>query len=847
MADKGMKVTVEVDADTREADKRIEQLINKTQSHPIKVKFDADFNKLMSEIKVGVDSISKAFGKVDDVGVEPLLDSLKKVNSILDDIRANASGNLFNINLGDEGNADIDASWQKQFERYQKKYNKLFKDFGAENNQRTLLDKIAQETGQDFEEFNKLFNKTALTKISDPKKRVERLSNFFKYVNDAIPMFESQLAIQKADYETRYKHGTATLRAINDGTFAAEKKSILSTLTSKQIKKMETQERRKIRQERESMRQSIEQRENFLNSLYSMRNQGYAEDFSKVQADVGKSVKIDSFVDELNKAENETKELNNDIDRIIEAIGKVEAALRELGNFDGLKDVFSGIENTINSTLEKVNQLLSSLKEIDEQASSVGKKTDKTEKNISDDSKSKNLDDVDEDQDKDHIRQLKSNYGAEVETNKYLQQEKERQLKSNIQAEEEANKYAEREEKRRRQQHILAIEEQAKEDARLEKEREKALNEEVNTRHKLRKLDEKKEAEQLADAQSQINKEISEYGKKAQQYLRTKDDKLIDSSKTEAELQEVRNQIETVIQQFRELGNVEFANQLQSQLNKVDSELDELSGKLKSSAIKSGLKDLFGSSDSLNGGAYGKLLKWSHSQEEDIANQASSMLTGEWANIRNRVLNGEKIDSSEITNFVEKAKREFRELEDVVQNTYNQMANPAKVSNMMQKIAKWLNNNGKASKEAKADLNSFYDVLKGGNITVGGLNDIGDQFNRITAEEIKAGRTGQTFLQGLGNRMKSITQSAISMAFSFYDVIRYAKEIASTVTEVDSALTELRKVSDASDTRLDQSFQTSAETAKELGATITDVINSTADWSRLGWLYSLTPYIETYR
>ena len=56
-----------------------------------------------------------------------------------------------------------------------------------------------------------------------------------------------------------------------------------------------------------------------------------------------------------------------------------------------------------------------------------------------------------------------------------------------------------------------------------------------------------------------------------------------------------------------------------------------------------------------------------------------------------------------------------------------------------------------------------------------------------------------------------------------------------TVIQIDSALTELRKVSDASTERLARNFEVSAETAKELGSSITHVINITADWARLGF------------
>ncbi len=41
--------------------------------------------------------------------------------------------------------------------------------------------------------------------------------------------------------------------------------------------------------------------------------------------------------------------------------------------------------------------------------------------------------------------------------------------------------------------------------------------------------------------------------------------------------------------------------------------------------------------------------------------------------------------------------------------------------------------------------------------------------------------------------------------------------------------------SDASESQLSQYWDQAAESAKKYGATVSDVISSTADWSKLGW------------
>lgn len=68
--------------------------------------------------------------------------------------------------------------------------------------------------------------------------------------------------------------------------------------------------------------------------------------------------------------------------------------------------------------------------------------------------------------------------------------------------------------------------------------------------------------------------------------------------------------------------------------------------------------------------------------------------------------------------------------------------------------------------------------------------------------------------------------------------IQAAKDMYQAVYDIDTEMTELAKVSNATSSQLNNALKSSTETAKKYGATISDVINSTANWSRLG--YNLT-------
>ena len=69
----------------------------------------------------------------------------------------------------------------------------------------------------------------------------------------------------------------------------------------------------------------------------------------------------------------------------------------------------------------------------------------------------------------------------------------------------------------------------------------------------------------------------------------------------------------------------------------------------------------------------------------------------------------------------------------------------------------------------------------------------------------------------------------------FYKGVEEIRKMVSAVTELDTAMVELRKVSDASDTQLSRFFEGTKTSAVELGTTMHDLINATADYSRLGY------------
>ena len=90
----------------------------------------------------------------------------------------------------------------------------------------------------------------------------------------------------------------------------------------------------------------------------------------------------------------------------------------------------------------------------------------------------------------------------------------------------------------------------------------------------------------------------------------------------------------------------------------------------------------------------------------------------------------------------------------------------------------------------------------------------------------------------LGDRLKGLADKfgawlSVSQAIMF--AIRSVKQMVTAVREVDTAMTELKKVTDESDETYNKFLSNASVRAKQIGASLSDVITASADFARLGY------------
>lgn len=151
----------------------------------------------------------------------------------------------------------------------------------------------------------------------------------------------------------------------------------------------------------------------------------------------------------------------------------------------------------------------------------------------------------------------------------------------------------------------------------------------------------------------------------------------------------------------------------------------------------------------------------------------------------------------------------------------------------LDKINNILKEHSGMSREAKNQIKAYYTEIKSGNPSAS-LDVIHGKIMQIVNAEIEAGRGGKSMFDAIKEKAWYGVASAIGTYFGFNDLIRYGKEGVSIVRQLDTALTEMRKVSNKSVQSLKKYQDTTFDTADAVGTTAKQIQNSTADWMRLG-------------
>lgn len=152
------------------------------------------------------------------------------------------------------------------------------------------------------------------------------------------------------------------------------------------------------------------------------------------------------------------------------------------------------------------------------------------------------------------------------------------------------------------------------------------------------------------------------------------------------------------------------------------------------------------------------------------------------------------------------------------------------------KTLTWLNNNTKAAKDYGDALEQLAAKQRSATST-SELQQYNKEFRNIVSEAQLAGKTGKSFVDDFGRAFGQIFQFAGAYGMIQNVIFDVPRQMVQAVQDINAAQIELRKVTDASDAQLTAYWDEAATSAQKYGAAINEVINSTADWQRLGYSF----------
>ena len=152
------------------------------------------------------------------------------------------------------------------------------------------------------------------------------------------------------------------------------------------------------------------------------------------------------------------------------------------------------------------------------------------------------------------------------------------------------------------------------------------------------------------------------------------------------------------------------------------------------------------------------------------------------------------------------------------------------IANMAQRT---LNNNPNIAQNADL-MRQYQDIIKKAEFQTEDLQKLKVDLSAANDEMVRLGLNAETAGQKLVRLFKEHFSTAVVMA-GLHALQEGLQQVVINVSEVDRAMTDLRKVSEGTTADYDNYLANTAKSAKDLGATMTDVIDATAEFSRLGY------------
>lgn len=173
-----------------------------------------------------------------------------------------------------------------------------------------------------------------------------------------------------------------------------------------------------------------------------------------------------------------------------------------------------------------------------------------------------------------------------------------------------------------------------------------------------------------------------------------------------------------------------------------------------------------------------------------------------------------------------------------------QLQNQVRISNMQSQLHDYLEKYPKVAQKMAEEVQKLQDGLASSDAG-DNVKELSLQMAELRSNAKKAGLESQNLLDIFEKLFGQHLSTMVTMAalHKMQDALRIVYQ---NVVEIDTAVTELRKVSEYAGKSLEEYMGRASEQAQKLGVSISDYVNSTADWKRLGYSDEDAENMATY-
>ncbi len=175
-----------------------------------------------------------------------------------------------------------------------------------------------------------------------------------------------------------------------------------------------------------------------------------------------------------------------------------------------------------------------------------------------------------------------------------------------------------------------------------------------------------------------------------------------------------------------------------------------------------------------------------------------------------------------------------KDLQTALAQTNGQDKLIQKTNLLIARIEAYRSANTKAEKSYGNLFDDMLSELRNGSLDNIGVDRVSKQFQTLRQEISLTGKTGKTFWEKLKEQSEKFS-SWMTLTGFISCAWRDLQKMLTNVIELDSAMTNLKKVTDETETSYTRFLKNTSQQAKDLKIDLSDLVNQTAEWSKKGY------------